>query len=412
MKPILKVTSKIYYDIMWYVLCLNWFGLMNVIDLFAGVGGLSLGAARAGFKVKAAVELDPFAISTHALNFPASKHFMTDVSKINGKKFLESLSINSLDGLIGGPPCQGFSSMGKGMANDVRNDLYKHFYRLIKEMQPRFFLAENVPGILSKKYNHILNEAFSVIEGDYFILPAIKVKASDFGAPTTRTRIFFIGYHKSLGEDFIAENDFQSKFPISPVTVKEALFGLPEFIDSEWLLDEQGWQEINKGVTGPFYNKLWGEIPPNVGDTFSINMLSKSIVSGCLGTRHSEEVVNRYSLLTHGMVDKVSRSQKLDPDGFCPTLRAGTANDKGSYQAVRPIHPNQNRVITPREAARLQGFPDWFRFHTTKWHSFRQIGNSVSPIVAEHILKRLHIRLIEQDAQLEGLNHDPLEIRI
>ena len=91
--------------------------------------------------------------------------------------------------------------------------------------------------------------------------------------------------------------------------------------------------------------------------------------------------------LKPGEVDSVSKSYRLKYKGFCPTLRAGTGSDKGSYQAVRPLHPTENRVITPREAARLQGFPDWFQFHSTKWHSFRQIGNSVSPILAEHILR-------------------------
>ena len=77
----------------------------------------------------------------------------------------------------------------------------------------------------------------------------------------------------------------------------------------------------------------------------------------------------------------------MDPNGLCPTLRAGTSSLNGSFQAVRPIHPIFNRVITPREAARIQGFPDWFLFHPTKWHSFKQIGNSVSPLMGEGILK-------------------------
>jgi DNA (cytosine-5)-methyltransferase 1 len=80
---------------------------------------------------------------------------------------------------------------------------------------------------------------------------------------------------------------------------------------------------------------------------------------------------------------------KLDPEGYCPTLRAGTGPDRGSFQAVRPIHYLRPRVITPREAARLQGFPDWYQFDQTKWHSFRQIGNSVSPLVAEVVLRRV-----------------------
>ena len=107
---------------------------------------------------------------------------------------------------------------------------------------------------------------------------------------------------------------------------------------------------------------------------------------GASETRHSKKVIERYSEIKQGETDRFSKSRRIDPDGFCPTLRAGTGRDKGSYQAVRPLHPTENRVITPREAARLQGFPDWFQFHPTKWHSFRQIGNSVSPILAEYIL--------------------------
>ena len=98
---------------------------------------------------------------------------------------------------------------------------------------------------------------------------------------------------------------------------------------------------------------------------------------------------SRYASLDIGEQDPISKSVKLDPFGFCPTLRAGTGRDKGSFQAVRPIHFLSPRVITPREAARLQGFPDWFVFDKTKWHSFRQIGNSVSPLVAEQILSIL-----------------------
>jgi DNA (cytosine-5)-methyltransferase 1 len=104
-------------------------------------------------------------------------------------------------------------------------------------------------------------------------------------------------------------------------------------------------------------------------------------------------VIARFSELEHGQQDIISKAYKLKPDGFCPTLRAGTGPDRGSYQAVRPIHYEASRVITPREAARLQGFPDWFEFHKTIWHSFRQIGNSVSPIVAEKILSVIHQRL-------------------
>ena len=97
--------------------------------------------------------------------------------------------------------------------------------------------------------------------------------------------------------------------------------------------------------------------------------------------------------MEYGQQDKISKSVKLNPEGFCPTLRAGTGPEKGSFQAVRPIHFKYSRVITPREAARLQGFPDWYKLPETIWHSFRQLGNSVSPIVAERVLNAIYQKL-------------------
>jgi DNA (cytosine-5)-methyltransferase 1 len=112
-------------------------------------------------------------------------------------------------------------------------------------------------------------------------------------------------------------------------------------------------------------------------------------VSGLFETLHSIAVQDRFIETSQGKVEPISRYPKLAWTGQCPTLRAGTGADKGSFQAMRPIHPSQPRVITVREAGRLQGFPDWFVFHPTKWHSFRMIGNSVSPVVSETLLKLL-----------------------
>ena len=117
------------------------------------------------------------------------------------------------------------------------------------------------------------------------------------------------------------------------------------------------------------------------------------MVNGVYPTKHTDAVKERYKELAHGQQDQISKSKRLDPDGFCPTLRAGTGPEKGSYQAVRPIHYEYARVITPREAARLQGFPDWYKLPDTIWHAFRQIGNSVSPIAAERVLSAIYQRL-------------------
>jgi DNA (cytosine-5)-methyltransferase 1 len=358
---------------------------MNVIDLFAGVGGLSLGATRAGFNLAGAVELDKHAIYSHALNFPKSTHLHKDVSKLSARDILSTCNVSEIDCVIGGPPCQGFSSIGKGDADDTRNELYIHFFRLVNELSPICFLAENVPGIMNEKYNSVREKAFSLVSDRYSLLHPIKVNASNYGAPTTRTRIFFIGFRKDFTNQ-LKESDFFPKDIMEQTLVKEALYGLPRVIKKEWQEEKQGWRRVKLDREGYYFNRLWGCIPDKVGDAESLNKLNEGIVSGFLGTVHNDEIINRYNKLSFGETDKISRSQRLNPNGFCPTLRAGTGSDKGSYQAVRPIHPTQARVITPREAARLQGFPDWFRFHPTKWHSFRQIGNSVSPLVAEAML--------------------------
>lgn len=361
-----------------------------IIDLFAGAGGLSLGAARAGFQLASAVELDPFAMETHKKNFPNSVHLAEDVSTFTGARLLEMSRVapGELTGLIGGPPCQGFSTMGRREVTDSRNNLFSHFFRLVDETRPAFFLAENVPGILNSQYDEIRESAINQLDPNvYIVLPPIEVQANLYGAPTTRTRIFFIGYDPLRFRQNLQSADFRPPADTIHTTVGEALHGLPSRIDCRWLSEEAGWKKYTPLEPGFFNDKVHGQIPIGVGDPKSIaRYFDLGEVSGCMGTRHSETVKARYGALKFGQTDKVSKSVRLNPDGFCPTLRAGTGRDKGSYQAVRPIHPRSARVITPREAARLQGFPDWFVFHQTKWHSFRQIGNSVSPIVSESIL--------------------------
>jgi DNA (cytosine-5)-methyltransferase 1 len=361
----------------------------DVIDLFSGVGGLSLGAVRAGFALRCAIEIDPHAVALHKINFPHTTHFAKSVSLI-GKELLSDLSLkqNDLYGVIGGAPCQGFSMIGKQKVNDARNNLFCEFFRLVSELRPRFFMSENVPGIMNEKFSSIREKAFSFVETKYTLLPPMKLRAHLFGAPTTRERVFFIGY---LPNEIAAlDEKYFHPSNITPVKVRDALVGLPLFIDPLWQREEQGWRKAYSPDHKEFAMRTSGKIPHGVGNPEAIKRLKKhQIVSGCLGTVHSKEVLQRYARIKQGERDSISKSSRLVNDGFCPTIRAGTGREHGSFQAVRPLHPIENRVITPREAARLQGFPDWFQFSPAKWHSFRQIGNSVSPILAEHILSVL-----------------------
>ena len=371
-----------------------------IIDLFAGAGGLSLGAARAGFNVLAAVELDSHAISSHIANFPYTNHIQKDILSLNGKTLLQLANIkqDQLSGIIGGPPCQGFSTIGHGNVNDERNLLFIKFFELVGEIQPAFFVAENVPGIMNEKYDIIRARAFNHVK-KYTLLPPIRIKASDYGAPTTRTRIFFVGFKEGANINSIVITDIEKmKVGINQQTnVRQALEGISNITEpsGNGEIDRKYFMEPNSRTQCDFfYQRIVGMRPNNVGDNEYINCYTnKHIVNGCLPTKHSIDVKKRYEALAYGQQDKVSKSKRLDPNGFCPTLRAGTGPEKGSYQAVRPIHFEYSRVITPREAARLQGFPDWYMLPNTIWHSFRQIGNSVSPIVAERVLSAIFQKL-------------------
>ena len=366
-----------------------------IIDLFAGVGGLSLGAARAGFAIALAVEIDKHALAAHKRNFPKINHLSADISMLGGVELLRAagLQTGALDGLIGGPPCQGFSTIGHRHVADPRNNLFRKFFSLVSECRPKFYVAENVLGILDDQYEDIRSAALDLVRNEYVSLEPMRLKASDFGAATSRERAFFVGFRKDLLVN-PSETDFTANMVKRRTTVAKALKGLPTRIYSKWLSEEQGWRALSERMgKGYFAERIVNGIPKNIGDLDALRRLKEGEISGCLGTRHTPDVVIRFARLKPGEQDEVSRGVRLDPKGLCPTLRAGTGADRGSYQAVRPIHPTAPRVITPREAARLQGFPDWFQFAPSKWHSFRQIGNSVSPFVAEAVLRTIASKL-------------------
>ena len=360
----------------------------NIVDLFSGVGGLSLGSARAGFMVRGAVDNDPKANDAHKHNFPNTVHLDTDIATLTGETLKHGLKLNgeNITGIIGGPPCQGFSTIGRRDKDDKRNVAFVEFFRVVSEVLPIFYLVENVPGIMRDIYDNIRDQAFSYLGSKYVKLPPLYLSANDYGAATNRKRVFFFGY---LADDMeaLTADSFKAPSEVETVYVKDALRGLPTKIDPNWQTEEQSWQVVDIYPNGTFGQRIRGHVPLGVGDQKALQRLySSNEVSGFLGTAHSVEIAARYGKTECGSYDTISKSYRLDLDNFCPTLRAGTGPDQGSFQAVRPLHPTEARVITPREAARLQGFPDWFQFSPTKWHSFRQIGNSVSPILAEEIL--------------------------
>lgn len=367
--------------------------MAKIVDLFCGCGGFGLGAKLADFDVVVAVDIDETLQSAYAKNFPKTKVVNGDLSKMGPKEWTNLLGELEIDGVIGGPPCQGYSRMGKGDVNDPRRSLLRHFFRTVNIISPRFFIMENVEGLLDEKNSSELFDAIKVVDKKFRVLPPIVVDASKFGVPTKRKRVIVIGYDP-LTVSEISVKDILLTNKVA-VTVKDAIQDIGEPIPQQKDAQHFGWAKYRKLKALSAYAVKMRALPrESLGWPVALDYLRRGMVSGNFDTMHLPQVSARYGAITPGETDPISRSKRLSWDGVCPTLRAGTGADKGSHQAVRPLHPSMPRVITVREAARLQGFPDWFSFHNTKWHSFRMIGNSVSPLVSEEVLSIIKERLL------------------
>jgi DNA (cytosine-5)-methyltransferase 1 len=358
-------------------------GQPQIVDLFCGCGGFSLGAHRAGLAPSIAFDNDPILTSSYSTNFPRTKLVLATLRTVDGAG-IRRLIGGQPDGIFGGPPCQAFSDMGHRRTNDPRRSLVRHFFRIVSELKPGFFVMENVRGLGYDGARELLEESLALIPGRYEVLGPLALDASEFGAATRRPRLFIIGYDPGLC-DPITTDDLEAT-KVASATVRSAIADLA---DAEFIGEINGfdtWKIARQGRPSRYASHLRS---------------ADGIFTGHRVTIHTQEVKKRFRKVRPGTVDLVGRHPRLSWDGLCPNLRAGTGKDKGSYQAGRPIHPDMPRVITVREGARLQGFHDAFKFHPTVWHSYRMIGNSVSPIIAEAILSLVAQRMgLKQQLQI------------
>ncbi|WP_159788034.1 DNA cytosine methyltransferase [Sodalinema gerasimenkoae] len=367
----------------------------TAIDLFAGAGGMSLGFEQAGFDVIAAVELDPIHCAVHEYNFPDCLVICANMSEISGQDILERAGVEAVDVLFGGPPCQGFSLMGKRLLDDPRNALVSHFIRLVKEIGPRYLVMENVKGMATGKQRQVLGEAIAALEaiGYGVVQPPQVLNAAHYGVPQHRERLFLLGYRQGLTPPQYPEptthparakrlNAHLSKLPASP-TVQEALQDLPNIEQYEALWGQDS-VEAEFGIPSQYGAILRG-LEVDWGDYSYPRPLKENWLTNSVRSHHRELSIERFRKTKPGEREPVSRFLRLHPQGVCNTLRAGTPSSRGAFTSPRPIHPQLPRCITVREAARLHSYPDWFRFHVTKWHGFRQIGNSVPPWLARAV---------------------------
>jgi DNA (cytosine-5)-methyltransferase 1 len=371
------------------------------VDLFAGAGGMSLGFEAAGFDVVAAVEYDPVHCAAHKFNFPQTATICKSVIDVSGNEIRSKAKIGAkeIDVVFGGAPCQGFSMIGKRALDDPRNQLVFHFLRLVTELRPKYFVFENVKGLTLGKHKAFLEEligAFAANDYDV-LLPYRVLNAAKFGVPQSRERLFLMGARRGLPMP-----DYPREF--GTVTIRQALGDLPD-PESYAELWNRDWTKATFGRPSKYASVLRGKSKDPADFSYPRVFDSGLLTSSAL-TVHTELSRRRFAETLQGKVEPVSRFLKLDPDGISNTLRAGTASDRGAFTSPRPIHPFSPRVITVREAARIHSYPDWFRFNSTKWHGFRQIGNSVPPLlarsVASSIISAIGIEPIKPAAAIDS----------
>jgi DNA (cytosine-5)-methyltransferase 1 len=407
----------------------------TAVDLFSGAGGLSLGAEQAGMDVLAAVEYDPLCAAVHQFNFPRTEIVCGDVAGLTASAIRAAAAKGwkahgyrhdwnqKIDVVVGGPPCQGFSLIGKRAFDDPRNQLVFSFARLVGGLKPRYFIMENVPGLASVRAGarddsprllDLLVEEFSSF--GYKLLESKVLNAYNFGVPQDRRRLILIGLRHGetppsypklqtrgrtrQGQVIAATPGVDAGLPLCP-TVHEAIGDLPNLDDfpvsaysDEISLTEQYKTRQARSVS-PYAARLRGS-QRDTGNLSYRRVWDRAIMTSAYRTTHAPHVVTRFETTTQGRPEPVSRFFRLHRDAVSPTLRAGTHYDRGSFNAPRPIHPDFGRVISVREAARLHSYPDWFRFHWTKWHGFREVGNSLPPrlarAVAAEIVSALGLR--------------------
>jgi DNA (cytosine-5)-methyltransferase 1 len=315
---------------------------LGYASVFCGGGGLDLGFASAGFKPLFSSDVEPKYCETVHNNL--GKHIVEphDISKLSGAEVKQRVGGN-VDVVIGGPPCQSFSILGSRLSTaDPRGKLVYEYARFIREIRPKAFLFENVPGILTVNKGKDWNELLGMFkeETKYHLMPAKKLNAVWFGVPQYRQRIILVGFQKK---------EYLDRFEWPKATHSESM-DQPEL-----------------GLALPRTSDL--ALEDVVG-------LPNHIIR-----EHCERVSTRYSKIAQGGRDRKDHTDRIHPERPSGTVLVGSGAGGG-----RPfIHPDEHRHITVREAARLQSFPDWWEFAGGPTAAYRQVGNAVPPLMARAV---------------------------
>ena len=329
---------------------------LTAIDLFSGAGGLHLGFEESGYDIKLCIDNNDLVEKTHKRNFPNIPMINGDIRNISADTIREYLGNDSLDVVIGGPPCQGFSTIGhrvssnpeKRYAHDARNELVLVYANLIKELRPKFIVMENVKGILSLDKGAYLENVMKTLREAGYSAEYKLINMADYGVPEIRNRVIIIGNRVGLPVEFPAQDHSDNP--------------------NDGLLPWNNCGEVLKDLI---------ESP----DDPKFNHVA---------LKHTPKNIERYKLIPQGgrlpedaLSPELYRKnfgntfKRLDPNR--PALTMVPGND------AFPIHPTLHRSLTVREAARIQTFPDWMIFEGNRRQQGHQVGNAVPPMFSKKL---------------------------
>lgn len=341
----------------------------TVIDLFAGVGGLSLGFEMEGFDILLANEFDQSIATAYKENHKSTNVVVGDITSLDLSKVFGEY-VNKIDVVIGGPPCQGFSQKGKRKTiNDERNFLFKHYVEVVKFVKPKYFVMENVPNLLTAEKGFFLNEIKGLFKGYGYSIRYGVLNAADYGVPQNRRRAIIIGKYLATP-------------PELPLPCKQKVTIWDAISDLAYLESGEGeFEQEYRNLPKSDYEKKMRK--------------GSKILYNHMATKHSALALERLSLIPPNAGKEVLPKEHITKSVYSGTWSRMKQNDVAVTITTRfdtPssgkfTHPFLNRAITVREAARLQSFPDTFKFIGSKMSQMKQVGNAVPPLLARKIAR-------------------------
>lgn len=360
--------------------------MLNVLDLFCGCGGLSDGFRQAGFHLVGGIDINEAAIKTYNENFDNANGICCDISTMNQDNIVHYLNNQSVDVIIGGPPCQGFSNANryKLESDDPRNRLFFEFVKFVEIIQPKFVVIENVKGIVTSNNGYTLNRIHEIFESRDYVVTNKILNAADFGVPQNRQRNFFVIHKEEYSFDF---DDLETSDTV--VTVKEAI---GELYSHDIKSAEPFFLTKKEGTAYQKYLRASDHSIHNHDCRYPAEKVQERIKHVPQGGNWAD--VPDYLWPTDRNNRHSSAYKRLHEEKVSVTIDTG--NNHSNY-----YHPLYHRIPTVREAARLQSFKDSFVFLGNRSEQYKQVGNAVPPLLSRAIAKEIFSILSKEDEDEE-----------